>query len=88
MVFQQNQKHQIFNVKVSHRNINKCKLKSFFFIVFPPLSLAALKEYRPTLTAKSSSASTIYSRKQQQQQQQRQKTDFIWEQSIVSPKDE
>jgi len=76
-------------VKVSHRNINKCKLKFFFLIVFPPLSLAALKEYRPTLTAKSSSASTIYSRKQQQQQQkQRQKTDFIWEQSIVSPKDE
>jgi hypothetical protein len=57
----------------------------FFSLGFPPLSLAALKEYRPTLTPKLSSASTIHSQKRPQQHQKGMlKTEFIWEQSIVS----
>lgn len=57
------------------------------FLVFPPLSLSALKEYRPTITASPSSASTA-NHTAQQSRQALYKTDFIWEQSIVSPKDD
>lgn len=55
-------------------------LNSFSFsLVFPPLSLAALREYRPTLTAKSTGIPS-------QKQPKYVKQDFIWEQSIVLPK--
>lgn len=71
------------------------KIHGFYFsLVFPPLSLAALKEYRPSITPKTSSASTIHIQKQHHQQstQQRRKpmlkTDFVWEQSIVSNRHE
>ncbi|CAF3482330.1 unnamed protein product [Rotaria socialis] len=49
--------------------------------IFPPLSLAALKEYRPTLTAKPTKTPPP-------KQQRYEKIDFIWEQSIVSRRHE
>ncbi|CAF1545883.1 unnamed protein product [Rotaria sp. Silwood1] len=52
---------------------------------FPPLSLSALREYRPTLTPKSS---TTDNQKQKQYRKIQHKTDFIWEQSIVSSRHE
>ena len=57
------------------------------FLVFPPLSLSALKEYRPTITASPLSASTA-NHPIQRSRQALYKTDFIWEQSIVPPKDD
>jgi hypothetical protein len=79
-------------VKVIDNNL-KCLVFIFcyFCLVFPPLSLSALTEYRPTLTPNVSSASTKHSQKQQQQHQRQkttEKTDFIWEQSIVTPRHE
>ncbi|CAF3581954.1 unnamed protein product [Adineta steineri] len=50
---------------------------------FPPLSLSALKEYRPTMSPKSS---TIPTTPHIQKQKPKRKTDFIWEQTIVSQK--
>ncbi|UJR15030.1 hypothetical protein I4U23_002004 [Adineta vaga] len=47
---------------------------------FPPLSLSALEECRPTLTPRSLLTTSIRTQKQ--------KRDFIWEQSIVSSKHE
>lgn len=77
---------QLFNLKFSLDS----SVVFFVYLVFPPLSLAALKEYRPTLTPKVSSATTTTTIKHPKQQQTRRKdmlkTDFIWEQSIVTPK--
>ncbi|CAF3976610.1 unnamed protein product [Adineta steineri] len=50
---------------------------------FPPLSLSALKEYRPTMSPRSS---TIPTTPHIQKQKPKRKTDFIWEQTIVSQK--
>jgi hypothetical protein len=61
-------------------------LKFFVCLVFPPLSLSALKEYRPSLTPNLLSASTIYTQKKHRNAML--KPDFIWEQSIVSPRHE
>ncbi|CAF2778072.1 unnamed protein product [Rotaria sp. Silwood2] len=55
---------------------------------FPPLSLSALREYRPTLTPKSAATSKTDTQQQKQHRKTLQKTDFIWEQSIVSPRHE
>ncbi|CAF1062026.1 unnamed protein product [Rotaria sordida] len=55
---------------------------------FPPLSLSALREYRPTLTPKSAVIPTTDTQKQKQYRKIQQKTDFIWEQSIVPSRHE
>lgn len=54
--------------------------------IFPPLSLAALREYRPTLTPKIASVPAVRPNRQQSRRKDMLKTDFIWEQSIVTPK--
>ncbi|CAF1225049.1 unnamed protein product [Rotaria sp. Silwood1] len=52
---------------------------------FPPLSLSALKEYRPSVTPKPpSSRNTSSSTNVQQRRKPMRKADFIWNQSIVS----
>ncbi|CAF0714191.1 unnamed protein product [Adineta steineri] len=52
---------------------------------FPPLTLAALKEYRPTFTPKSTSLQRMSSAISiQQRRKPMRKADFIWNQSIVS----
>ena len=60
-------------------------------LVFPPLSISALKEYRPSVTPKIAPdrhpSSTSFLPPQQQQQQQRKairRYDFRWNQSMVS----
>ncbi|CAF2830283.1 unnamed protein product [Rotaria sp. Silwood2] len=53
--------------------------------IFPPLSLSALKEYRPSVTPKPPpSRNTSSSTKFQQRRKPMRKADFIWNQSIVS----
>jgi hypothetical protein len=60
---------------------------NLLFLAFPPLSLAAIKEYRPTVsptkltTSRKTSSSTINI---QQQRKPMRKADFLWNQSIVS----
>ncbi|CAF0977614.1 unnamed protein product [Rotaria sordida] len=53
---------------------------------FPPLSLSALKEYRPSVTPKPplSRRTSSLTNKIQQRRKSMRKADFIWNQSIVS----
>lgn len=53
-------------------------------LVFPALSLSALREYRPTLMPQSPSASTARSDQEETGRRAMTKSEFIWEQSIVS----
>jgi hypothetical protein len=59
--------------------------KMFFILAFPPLSLTALKEYRPIVSPKPTSPQKPSSTINIQRRKPVRKAHFLWNQSIVSP---
>lgn len=59
---------------------------SFLILVFPPLTISALKEYRPSVTPKIAPGRNTSStnRRPYQQRKAMRRNDFLWNQSMVS----
>ena len=71
------------------KNVRSSRLTSlllgFFRLAFPPLSLSALKEYRPTFTPKLTPLrERSAANKNPQRRKSTKKADFMWQRSMVS----